>query len=126
LGNGTDIIRLSFRINRSPFDGYVVNVQWDEVVLYSKIIHSSFNIAENNLLIVGCSTCETWAGRIQIYNIDTTINTTTEVNNMTKLIEIKGNSSRGITYLGERFFFEKLNSARYRLIYTSRPTMVST
>lgn len=103
---------------------------WNDTLLYTKITHATFKIIDNTYLIIGCTSCEQFNGRIDIYNIKTPINSagstnTSNPNNIPIIFTIKGNVTLNITYVGEKFYFESLSSQRFRLIYSSRPTWVS-
>lgn len=108
-GNGTAIMNTSLVVAQSS--GVVTNVSMVDTVLYRNLPHTSFQFV-GSYLMVGCTTCDSNQGRIQIYNYtqpqdSSARNTTTTstLNNITLILELNRSSNAAIFGYGEKFFY---------------------
>lgn len=70
VGNGTEIRYLKLNVYRgvdSNDYGIVKYVNWTDTVVFKKINHTSFSIADP-YLTVACSSCSSNFGYVQVYN----------------------------------------------------------
>lgn len=102
-------------------NGALILANWVSVrniTIPSSTPYERFDIIDYQLLIISCSTCETNAGRITLYNITNSSAPPSQIFSFSGSTTAVNGTMRAL--IGERVFLSVLGHNKFRVVYSSR------
>jgi hypothetical protein len=110
IGNGTDILNYTVRIDRYPITGSIAAIyfQNNTSIFPQKVNHTYFRVAMDRYLFVACSTCRNFSGTIRVFDYRSTNMmqanfTAITMNNATVVAGTNGTNTTNSSVVGTPF-----------------------